>query len=104
MDNTQLILNQAISGAFTSYIIEFLKNSKLFPFLKTTSSEDVKRYFALAFAVATSVGLNYQFEPTTRMLTIHIPLLNEAFHSVWDIAKVYMFQQLTYKLNKEKAA
>jgi len=98
MDNVALTLNQAIIGAFSSHVIEFLKNTKLFPFLTAESSGQYKRYFSVLIAFITAIGLTYSFEATTRNLIIHIPTFQDILHGSYDFLKVLMFQQMTYKV------
>jgi hypothetical protein len=98
MDNVALTINQAIIGAFSSHVIEFLKNTKFCPFINQESSGDWKRYFSLVVALLTTIGLTYSFEQESRNLIIHIPTFSQVFHSLYDFLKVLMFQQMTYKV------
>lgn len=97
MDNVALILNQGISGAATAYIVEFLTHSKLCPFINEESVDSAKRWFCIIVAAATTAGLSYHFEPSTRMFSFYVPTPLQFIHWLWDFVKVLGAQNFTYQ-------
>lgn len=97
--------NDAVSGAFSqvavaalvTYFIEWMKNSD-HPLFKWINEHKTGLLRALnaALAAVAAVGVHYTFDPTAGTLTVTGLQASAIAHALWEWAKQWAFQQVTY--------
>lgn len=84
------------TSAMTVAVIEWLKNTKLVPFMSQHTAA-LNRTVAWLAAFCTGTGIHYQFDATAHSLTITGLSLAVIGHAVWDTTKSYAFNWMLYK-------
>lgn len=93
------LANQFGAGIIVAYLIEYLKKSNKFHFLNEEHSARYKSIIGFIAALLTTVGIHYTFDydiSSGGIVTLLIPGVGEIFHSLWDFAKQWAFQQASY--------
>lgn len=84
------------TSAITVAAIQWLKNTKLIPFINQHSST-VNRVVGWTAAFITAAGLHYTWDANTGTLTLTNLHLMSILHAAGDTTKSYAFQWLIYK-------
>ena len=87
---------QMIIAAVVSFAIEHLKQSRWFPFLSLSSAR-ANAFAGVVVAVASSLGIHFEFNHAAGTLVITGLSLATIWHFGQDILTQWIFQQLVYK-------
>lgn len=98
--------NQLGAAVVVSTLLEALKRSDKFRFLNSEDSGKWKAFIGFVTAFLTTIGIHYTFDYNPMVggkVTFEIPAAMVVFHSTWDFAKQWAFQQFVYMAGiKEK--
>src|SRR6185369_16482570 len=84
------------TSAMTVAIIQWLKNTKLVPFIDQHSST-LNRVVGWCAAFISAAGLHYTWDASTGTLTLLNIHVASIMHGAADVTKSYAFQWLIYK-------
>jgi len=84
------------TSAMTVAIIQWLKNTKLVPFIDQHSST-LNRVVGWCAAFISAAGLHYTWDASTGTLTLMNIHVASIMHGAADVTKSYAFQWLIYK-------
>lgn len=94
-----------ISGIIVA-LMQWLKNSKWFPWL-TTESEKLNRVIAAAAAAAGAIGVHLAWNhgdiPGTYMIQVTGLTLMGVLGGVWSWLKMYVYQQIIFRATVKPA-
>lgn len=90
------IIAQLSTSAVIVSLMEWLKETKLVPFMDHNSSW-INRLVSLLFAFIAGIGLGYMYDPTSGVLTITGLQMSHVANTVWATFSSYGTQWLIYK-------
>jgi len=103
MADANLALTTVTASGITVAAIQWLKNSKYFPWI--TKEKIVLLRFISAFgAVLASVGISYVWSPETHTLVINGLTLGAAFTATWVFIKQCVINEMVWKMTKPVTA
>jgi hypothetical protein len=93
---TQLneVVSQIAIAGLVAYALEFMKKSKLFPWINMEKKK-LQRTLAMLAALVTAIGVHYQYDAATTQFVISGSLL-ALRHGMWEFGKQVLFQQMIY--------
>ena len=107
MDYSSQIVSQLTSAALVVYALQWLKRSKLFPWI-TAETTTLNRWVGAAAAGLSAIGIHLAFTatagtPGSYVITVTGLTLPNVLHGVWHWANQYALQQITYDAVTSKA-
>jgi hypothetical protein len=93
---TDPILSQLTASSVAVWLIQWMKNSRMISFLSEDSALLTKRFWAVAFAAATTLGINFSFDVTLGQLTVTGLTLAGISDAGWAFVQSLVAQQLVY--------
>ena len=87
---------QLSTSAVVVAVMEWLKDSKLTPWM-THNSSTINRVVGMFFALVSGVGLGWMYDPAAGVLTITGLQWSHVFHAVWEAFTSYGMQWMIYK-------
>ena len=84
------------TAALVAFVLENLKKASWFPWL-TVQSSTLNAVVAVVAAFGTAIGLNYMWDETTRMLTVHVPTLGGFLLLLWQFGVQWAIQKFIYR-------
>lgn len=98
------VVTTVTASAMSVAVIQWLKNTKLIPFMDQHTA-GLNRFAGWLAAFGSSVGIHWTFDHTAGTLTLTGLTLAAIGHTAWDTTKSYAFQWLVYRgIVKDKAA
>jgi hypothetical protein len=90
------VLDTVTASAMSVAIVQWLKNTKLIPFMNQHSS-GINRAVAWFMAFLSGTGIHYNFDHATGTLTLTGLTAMAIFHTAGDTIKSYALQWLVYR-------
>jgi hypothetical protein len=92
-----VLATQITAGALIAFVVNFVKQSKYFPWI-SEETKTLSTILAAFLAAATAVGVNAVWNPTEHTLLISGLTLAGISAAVWAFAKQYVMQHLAGKV------
>lgn len=83
------------AAGLMSYFLEWLKNTKLVPFIDA-SKTTLLRLCNGALAVAAALSIHYTFDSDAGTLVVTGLSVSGIIHGLWEVGKQWAFQQMAY--------
>lgn len=97
MDDASLILSTAGSAIGTAQLLELFKHSKYGNWLLSpATSSNVKLAVGIIASGLVALGVHYEWNEATRVLSFTIPTLGDFLHHGWDWFCQWAIQQASY--------
>ena len=90
------------TAALIAFLLENLKKAAWFPWL-TVQSSTLNSVVAAVAAFASTIGLNYMWDDTTRALTVVVPTLGGFLLLLWQFGIQWALQKFIYKTGVKPA-
>lgn len=84
------------TGALISFLLENLKRASWFPWLSYESSK-VNSAAAFVLAFFSTIGLQYMWDDTTRVLSVTVPTLSGFLTLLWQFGVQWAIQKFVYR-------
>jgi hypothetical protein len=91
----QMIVDQLTTGALVVYALEYLKRSRLVPWI-TTDTKGLNRFLAALGAAAGTAGIHFQFDTAGGTLQITGLLLPNLMTFAWQFLQQWVCTQAIY--------
>ena len=90
------LVSTVTASAMSVAVIQWMKNTKLVPFMDQHSS-GLNRFIGWLAALLSATGIHYTFNHDTGTLTLTGLTVMGLTHTAWDTTKSYAFQWLVYR-------
>lgn len=91
-DAGQLVTSQLASGALLAYLLQWVKQSKFIPWV-SEHTKGINYALTGILSLMAAVGIHYQFDAASGVLTIGGLHATAIAHGLWEWAKQWAFQQ-----------
>jgi hypothetical protein len=91
-----LVISQVTLSAVSVVVMQWIKGSKLFPFI-TATTDKLNKVVAAVLAGVTAIGVHYTYDATTATLTVVGLSWAALGHAAWHWLQSYAFQETIYK-------
>lgn len=93
----QLITSQLASAALMVYLLQWVKRSRLIPWV-TEHTKGLNRMLNAMLAMAAAVGIHYHFDAEAGQLVISGLYGQSIAQGVWEWSKQWAFQQASFDM------
>ena len=95
--DANIVLTTITSSAMFVLLIQWLKNAKWFPYLRS-GAKWASRIASIALAFLGHIGVSYTWDPANRSFALtNIPTLIGLLTMLWHVANHYALQEIIYQ-------
>lgn len=92
VDTSQMISSQLAGAALLAYLLQWIKSTKLLPWV-SEHTKGINYALTGVMSLVAAVGIHYQFDSTSGVLTISGLHTSSVLHGLWEWLKQWAFQQ-----------